>query len=183
MKIYNTTSNYMTTGINTGDWGFTFYYSDVHLTVGANNVTTYLQTNVEVVTQDFLGSAQSSVGIVGGNNEPLTVVSPEYAPYPFAGNCVIAYITTAQGGLSTAEKELEEDFEFLAIKNQAGTIQGFLVWGTFKVTKTEFYTPQLMGDTGQATYDVTQVASWNPVDGLEHSSLDYSEKISRIVES
>lgn len=182
MKIYNLTPTYLSTNLSTDDVGFNFYYSDAHLTIGANNVVTSCQTNIEVTTQDFLGSAGATAGLVGGNNNPLTIISPEYAPYPFAGNCVIAYITVAQGGLTVAEKELEEDFEYIVKKSANGAFEGYIVWGTFKVTKTDFYTPQIMSDAGGQTA-VTMALSWNQIDGLEHSSLDYSEKIAQVIES
>jgi hypothetical protein len=182
MKIYNMTPAFISSNLATDDVGFNFYYSDAHLNIGANNVVDYVQTNMEVVTQDFIGSAGATVGLIAGNNSPLTIISPEYAPYPFAGNCAIAYIKTTQGGLTTAEKELEEDFEFIINKAANGTISGYIVWGTFKVTKTDFYTPQLMAQTGVANFDVPCL-SWNPIDGLEHSSLDYSEKMPQVIES
>lgn len=183
MKVYNTTTTYLSTDLDTNDFGFSFYYGDAHLTIGNNNVISNVQLNVEVVTQDFLGSANAVAGLCAGNNEPLTVVAPEYAPYPFAGNSVIAYITAQQGGLTVAEKELEDDFEFLIHKNATtGAVIGYIVWGTFKVTKTDFYVPQIMATATELGQDaVTMALSWNPIDGLEHSSLDYSEKISRVV--
>lgn len=176
------TPAYISTALATNDLGFNFYYSDAHLNIGQNNVVDYVQTNMEVVTQDFIGSTGATAGLIAGNNSPLTIISPEYAPYPFAGNCAIAYITTQQGGLTTAEKEFEEDFEFIIKKAGNGGVEGYIVWGTFKVTKTDFYEPQCMAQTGVANFDVICL-SWNPIDGLEHSSLDYSEKIAQVIES
>lgn len=168
MKIYTNTLSGFAPNVANNDFGFNFYYADVHLNDMSGGYVRDFTMHVEAVTETFLDQAS----YIGGNNNPLTIVSPEYAPYPFAGNCVIAYITTTNGGLATAEKELEDDFEFLSVYS-GGAVTGYLVWGTFKVTKTDFYTPTLMGA-------VTTCLSWNPIDGLDHTTLDYSEKIGMI---
>ena len=137
--------------------------------LGAKPVVSAL--HVELATENYLSASDK-----GGNNNPLTIVSPEYAPYPYVGNAVIAYVTVAQGGLSVAQEELEDDFEYIEIYGSTGSITGYLVWGSYKVTKTDFYTPALQGS-------ITTAKSWNPIKGLSHSSLDYSEKIAQVVES
>lgn len=163
---------------NTGTWStdapFVTYYADMHINYGtttamlAKPITCAL--HVELVTEPYLTASPKA-----GNNSPLTIVSPEYAPYPYVGNCAIAYISVAQGGLSVANEELEDDYEYTEIYNTTtGNVAGFLVWGTFKVTKTDFYTPRLMGT-------ISTCLSWNPIAGLTHSSLDYSEKIADVI--
>jgi len=177
MKIFTSAINdYQLAGTWTGDVPFVTYYSDIHVQYGtitnmmAKPISCAL--HVELATEGYLSADDK-----GGNNSPLTIISPEYAPYPFAGNCVITYITTQQGGLSVAEEELEDDFEYINIYNTGtGGIVGYLIWGTFKVTKTDFYTPKIMNT-------ITTSRSWNPIDGLDHASLDYSEKIAQVVES
>ena len=168
MKIYSSQLSNFAGSIQLNDAGFNFYYGDVHLNDMSAGYARDFTLHLDVATETFL----DTYSYIGGNNNPLTIVSPEYAPYPFAGNCVIAYITTGDGGLATAEKELEDDFEFLTVYS-GGSVVGYLVWGTFKVTQTDFYTPILM-DT------VTTCLSWNPIEGLEHTTLDYSEKIGMI---
>lgn len=165
MKIYNATIANLAASVTINDYGFNFYYSDAHASEMASGYIRAINMHSEVTTERFIDNAST----IGGNNSPMTIISPEYAPYPFAGNCVIAYILETNGGLTTAEKELEDDFEFIA-NYSGGAIVGYLVWGTFKVTKTDFYTPELMGNT-------TTCMSWNPIDGLDHTTLDYSEKI------
>lgn len=180
MKIFTgDIQAYAVAGLWTGDVPFVTYYADNHVQYGTGNATNTKPMNLalhcELVTEDYLSTGGQNA--VGGNNSPLTIISPEYAPYPFAGNCVIAYITTNAGGLSVADEELEDDYEYINVyTTPAGTLVGYLVWGTFKVTKTDFYTPTLMGA-------VTTCRSWNPIEGVEHSSLDYSEKIAQVIES
>lgn len=177
MKIFtDALVNYSAGNLWSSDIPFVTYYSDIHIQYGtttammAKPITAAL--HVELATEQYLSANDK-----GGNNSPLTIVSPEYAPYPFAGNCVVAYVTTSQGGVSVAEEEMEDDFEYIEIYNTtSGNVIGYLIWGSFKVTQTEFYTPKLMGS-------ITTVRSWNPIEGLDHASLDYSEKIAQVVDS
>ena len=177
MKIYSMKLvNYASAGVWTGDIPFVHYYSDVHVQYGDITGDLALKPvmgalHADIVTDSYLGA-----GIInrGGNNNPLTILSPEFAPYPFAGNAVICFITANDGGLSTADEELEDDYEYIRCYNDNGTDAGYLVWGTFKVTQTDFYTPKIM-DT------IATAKSWSPIEGLEPSSLDYSEKIAQMV--
>ena len=175
MKIFTDSLNDFTLAPTwDSDVPFVTYYSDMHIGYGVSGNTlakpVYAALHVEIATEDYLSASD-----IGGNASPLTIVTPEYAPYPYVGNSVMAYITTAQGGLRVASKELEDDYEFVTIVNQtSGATLGYLVWGTFKVTKTDFYTPDLMGA-------ITTARSWNPIKGLTHSSLDYSEKIANAI--
>ena len=177
MKIYTKKLvNFAIPAIWNGDTPFVLYYSDVHIqygdvTGGLSLKPVSVSCHSEIVTDKYLGAG---INNVGGNNNPLTILSPEYAPYPFAGNSVIAFITSGNGGLATADEELEDDYEYIECFNDNGSDAGFLVWGTFKVTQTEFYTPKLM-DT------IATAKSWSPIEGLESSSLDYTEKIAQVV--
>lgn len=173
MKIYQTGNiSTFVNSLNMADAGFNFYYSDAHVAEITSGYVKSMNIHVEVSTEGFL----DTFGYIGGNNNPMSMIAPEYAPYPFAGNCVIAYIPTVAGGLSVAETEMEDDFEFIAIY-ASGSVVGYLCWGTFKVTQTQFYTPKI-GDVSTIVFQ-----TWNPIDGLDHTTLDYSDKIGNAVAS
>ena len=91
---------------------------------------------VEEVSEDW--DAPTGWSVIGGDSAPYKIIDTKLQPYAKVGlTCVFV-----DRNLNIAESELD-DYEYI-LKNGAGG-PVYLIWGTSKVIKTDFFTPQMEG--------------------------------------
>lgn len=103
---------------------------------GSDTFSLYVDIQADAVTSLVTGT------VIGGDNEGVKQVTPEFFPYATEGAECAAFVSS----LTWADNNLS-DYEYVATDDGSGST-GFLVFGVLNSTKTQFNDP--FDTSGQA---------------------------------